>query len=151
MRMLCIDPGTPFGWALWEGAKLRRWGVEKSNARSWHQRSHECAVQLKYVILHTLPQRVYCEMPIYMSGHAAAAGGNLVKLCCTVGRFMEVCDGLGMPFFPVAVADWLGQLPEEAVRHRVRQIMGPKIDEIPSHALDGVAMGLHVLGKWPKG
>lgn len=150
MKMLCVDPGSsPWGWCLWDGMKLKRYGTERSNARSYHERSFECANQLRDVVRHTEPDKVIIELPKYMPGHAAAAGGNLVKLCFTVGRMMQVCDEIGI-FIVTVDPDWLGQLNDAAIRYRVEHVLGREhTQQIKAHAIDAVAMGLYVLGKWP--
>jgi hypothetical protein len=154
--VLTVDPGIPFGWALWsEAGSLVRWGVENvaANARDmpWQYKSERMAYALHILLTVNKVHGVYCELPTYMSGHAAASGGSLVKLCFTVGRFMQVCSDLAVPFRGIEVRDWLGQLTDKAIRHRVETVLPEYAPgTFKPHCIDAVGMGLHVLGKWPK-
>jgi hypothetical protein len=95
------------------------------------------------------PEAVYCERPTYMPGRAAAASGSFEKLCMLTGRFMEVVYRFGIPFIFVPVRDWMGQMTDVAIRHRVGRILGEEFTKsIPAHAIDAVGIGLHVLGRW---
>jgi hypothetical protein len=152
MKIVCIDPGTPFGFSVWEGQKFIR--AEKRmqpGRKTWNERSKDAANQLHSMLKATQPDVVYCEVPAYFEGHAAAAKGVLVKLCRTVGRFEQVCDDLGIEWVDVEVKDWLGQLDARAIRHRAEGVLGKEFCDryTDEHSLDAICIGLHVHGRWP--
>jgi len=112
----------------------------------------EAAKQLHVLLEQTKPSHVYIEEPTYIEGHAAAARGDLVKLCRTVGRLEQVCDECKVPCIMIPMRDWLGQLSSQQVRHRAEGLLGREfVAKYPGeHELDAVCMGLHVLDVWPK-
>jgi len=162
---LCIDPGTPFGFALWRQSvnfnKLphTRWSsymldagqIMQSDA-TWQGRSASAALQLDNLITRYSPQVTYIEEPTYIEGHAAAARGDLVKLCRTVGRMEQVCSSHDIPCVMIPMRDWLGQLNSKQVRHRAEGLLGSEfVAKYPGeHELDAICMGLYVLDVWPK-
>jgi hypothetical protein len=163
-NILCIDPGTPFGFAVWDQrasvasadelrAGLLAFGHRfQPGCKKWRDRSAAAARDLYGLIKKHEPVFVFMEEPIFMSGHAAADRGDLVKLCRTHGRFEQICDECLVPVVPVAVADWLGQLKAHQVRHRAEGILGKEFCDnyaTNEHALDAICIGLHVLGRWP--
>jgi hypothetical protein len=159
MKIMTIDPGTPFGWAVWHNVDDRHhygwfkptyFGVEKQILSTWSHRVTCAGEQLRSLITARQPNRIYCERPRYFQGHAAAARGSFEKLCMVVGYFMAViqCHGYELQF--VEVAEWMGQMNAEAIRHRAGRILGEDyVAPINEHALDAICIGLHVLGRWP--
>lgn len=147
---LFIDPGTPFGFCVWDDGELVTARRVPQSDPTWEERSSHAADQLSTILQHYKPRKVYCERPIQMGGHSRASDDNLIKLCLTVGRFVQVCDWLDIPV-ELVQASWLGQLTSKAIRYRVGQIIEGDVSSIPEHAIDSVAMALFVYGKWPRG
>lgn len=154
MRMLTIDPGVPFGWAIFEDGELDAYGKINPRIEDWQDRVEKAREMLGVEVIHQFRfiHKIYIERPVYMPGHAAADSDSLVKLCMTVGSFMSMCRVYGHRVEFIRVCDWLGQMSDKAIRHRVEGILGKEVtDAIPAHAIDATGMGLYVLGKWPGG
>lgn len=149
-KILVIDPGVPFGWALFNHAKLVAYAdCTQRHQTAWQDKADRAAEQFNSTLAFYLPQKVYCEEPFYIPGHAAADSGALVKLAMVVGRIMQITRQNKVPFEMIPVRTWLGQMTAVAVRHRVSQILGEDVVKgLGAHALDAVGMGLHIHGLW---
>lgn len=100
-------------------------------------------------------QEAYCEFPAFHGGSAGgqmvAARGDLVKLTFFVGYW--ACEMMSLSIVPkmVTVQEWKGQLPKSVCHRRIRSILnglgeGPDLDNMSTHVLDAVGIGLYVAG-----
>jgi hypothetical protein len=154
--VLSIDPGTPFGWAVWEEAAkpstvgVWRQGKTEGDFMAWLANTHKAAIQLRQLIGMFGIEVVVCEFPAFWEENAAALSGSLVKLTFLVGRFAEVAQeerSKTILFKPMQVRTWRGQLPDEAVKRRVQRYLNgdPITDSIKSHAWDAVGIGWYYI------
>lgn len=164
-KVLCVDPGTPFGFAVWRqsanlgsvpdhrlGDYVLKAGHRIQTKPTWRDRSAEAANQFYSVIKEHNPVMIFAEVPRYMEGHAAAARGDFAKLCRTFGRFEQIAAECLVPLIEVEVNDWMGQMKSHQVRHRAEGILGKDFcDQYPNeHTMDAICIGLHVFDRWPK-
>jgi hypothetical protein len=152
-RFLSIDPGIEFGWAFWNG------GRAPAATGVFHPEAHEdyfvrAASTAKYfgqlISIHAPIECVYCEWPSHMEGErggVTARGGSLVKLAYIVGVMAEASRQRRVPFVPVPVIQWKGQLSKENIQHHIRRILGERSClPFKSHAWDAVGIGLWARG-----
>lgn len=93
---------------------------------------------------------VFVELPMKfegVKGDMVSAKGDLVKLTFLVGAFYGVCQDLGIPFEPVPVIEWKGQLPKPVVEKRIRDALGVKrCTSFTADVWDAVGIGLYKKG-----
>jgi len=151
-NFISLDPGSAgTGFALFLSGKApyeTKILEYKNPEGTWQQRCDFICLALRHEIRQRSWLRaVYCEQPQYMStfkGITAAQSGSLFKLCTLYGRFIEIAYSLNVPFFPVEIPKYKGQLSKEQVKYRVSKILPGKV--YTSHALDAVSIGLWVKG-----
>jgi len=165
--LLAIDPGlNALGWALWRLVKKPKQGESLIRPPSvtgvittsrkltpWNR------LQQLLLRLETDPRQllsantVAVELASFRAGdavgHSAASRGDLGFLYIAVGAHAQQAWSRDIRFVPVPVQEWKGQLPKKATAARIERAIG-LVDgagnEIKSHAIDAVGIGLHVMG-----
>lgn len=150
---LAIDPGREFGIAAWNEEKIQFCSyvtspVEALN-KDWLYWVHCLFLGL---LMDRLKPRVIMEYPtafISNRGQTAIESGSLVKLSMSAGALAcAVCSGASSVEY-VKPQQWKGQLPKSVVEKRIKRklhkVQG--IDQIKSHAVDAVGIGLYGMGK----
>ncbi len=156
---LSIDPGiTGTGLAFWREGE---WSLRlppcaisiitpPATMRSWEEKEEYVASKVAQVLLKNYVTHVYCELPEYFAdahGVMVAKEGNLAKLILVVGMFWEAARHRDIPFHPIPVAQWKGQLPKFVVEERIRRIIPTVVALQPqSHAWDAIGIGLYAKG-----
>lgn len=148
---VAVDPGLRgTGWAAFRGGKLVAAGVLFCNSPApFQERAFVLARAVRDRSALYYSSRVVCEYPKFFGsagGHMVAASGDLLKLTFLVGAIGGAC--IPLPFIPIGVNDWKGQLPKEVVEERINRRYGiPKMRDlgVKSHAYDAVGIGLYYL------
>jgi hypothetical protein len=131
--------------------RVELWTIRgKDKEADWDWR---CALQ-GHRLLETLKawpiDWVYCELPCFFEsagGLMVASQNDLVKLAFLVGIYGGVCATRGVPFTPVPVAEWKGQLPKAVVNRRIVKILGEgACREFRQDIWDSVGIGLYAKG-----
>ena len=148
MRYVTVDPGlSGTGWAAWtEHWELIGHGVIRPPRKCPNR--NVCLSKLLYKFVKKYgPNKFWIEYPKKFDsakGDMVAARGDLVKLAALVGHFEAYLVSKKMKVEMLDVNIWKGQMPKEAVMHRIKRIL-PGIKPV-SHDWDAIGMGLHLRG-----
>lgn len=118
----------------------------------WQARARSLSEKLQTRIREYAPAAVYCEFPEFMdsaSGVMVATKGDLQKLTFVVGNFAQVCWNAGIPFYPILVNEWKGQMSKQKVELRIRKRLPDLVDQpykAVSHSIDAIGIGLFAKG-----
>jgi hypothetical protein len=147
-----VDPGVSgLGWAVWNDEQLEAYGNIYADKRytTWTARASEIELKFRQEVLLKYPlKKVYIEFPEYQTGatgHAANVKGDVLILACLIGFLGCSCLSMAIPWIPVLVSDWKGQLKKEIVELRIRKVI-PDL-KAKSHAVDAIGIGLWLQGK----
>lgn len=149
MAYLTIDPGLGgTGWAVWTNDWiLTDYGVVFAGTKNKINAKQDLAKKL-YAEIHSYNiKRAYIEYPAKFSGvkgDMVAGGGSLVKLAEFVGYLRAYLDMRKIETLAVPVIEWKGQMPKEAVKHRIRRVL-PEAKPT-SHDWDAIGIGLYLKG-----
>ena len=77
---------------------------------------------------------------------AAAKTGSTPKLCFLVGAFAKVAHDFAIPFRPVTVNEWKGQLSKPQAIRRIRKVLGCHANAYIRDEWDAVGIGLFLKG-----
>lgn len=157
---ISVDPGFHTGIALWDadewdqlvkpvGTHIIKIPKRIDLAREWPGKCEYVTEQF-YTLLGSLHQQnvdvqgVFCEMPEFLEsekGLASSRKGDVTHLAYLVGLFSGVCFVKKMPFTPVPVRTWIGQLKKDQVIRRIEKKIGVTY---PNHIADAVGLGLYL-------
>ena len=171
--IISIDPGVSgTGVAIWDAETwdicvppleiANLYGhVKKKNLSDLDAEDHftyqayDIADQLEPFLSRECLQ-VYCEYPALFAGsamsRACAVKGDLQKLTFIIGVFAGYCRrrAVPIPFKPVRVNDWKGQLPKDVVNRRIVKVIPNVLDLNPTtHSYDAIGIGLYAKGCMP--
>lgn len=166
---ITVDPGTEFtGVAIWN-AEPSSWEqleapVEVHLLRSrlvadapFEDRALDISHQFNIVVRNCTDIQlakvveIASELPGTFGGSAASMAasirGDIVKLAFMVGCIGRVSHAAGIPFRPVEVREWKGQMSKSLVERRIRDLLGrAQCSDFQRDIWDAVGIGLHLKG-----
>lgn len=155
--MITVDPGiVGTGVAFWGiNNVLRRTEIIKPKGKGIKRFDYLFRAMgdfIEYAIFDEFMEEgpIYCEEPTFMEsykGKVAARKGDLLTLNLSAAMIMAAAFHYNVQFELVPISKWKGTLPKEVVFERIRKIMGDKVTNVKSHALDAVGIGLYVQGR----
>ena len=152
MMKCTLDPGLMgTGYAIWDCQwRFQKAGIIKCSHEhkdeDWVERAEDIRFQLRRVVLQNNVNSGWLEYPAYFAsagGQMVAGRGDLLKLTFLTGILYTTFEDA----YLVPVNQWKGQLPKDVVEKRVRKILGKKIADYSSHAIDAIGIGLAVSGR----
>lgn len=173
---LTVDPGTDYtGVAAWEAGEdwtrsvpptstaLLRPNLPRS--ADWYERAMAQADELRRFIEalrkpvgrgfgggapRTRIVEMAIEWPEVWGGSAkadaAAKTGSTPKLCFLVGAFAHIAHDFAIPFRPVTVREWKGQLSKPQAIRRIRKVLGENCGDYQRDEWDAIGIGLFLKG-----
>lgn len=125
-RVITVDPGVRhFGWAFFEGNKLRQAGWKKPGGEQHFLLKNALAMRLLYDAYK--PEEVLIEMPkIYDVAHQKGDQTDIRNLAAAAGGMGGAVAGISVtPVYYVEPASWKGQVPKNIFCRRVWECLSP--------------------------
>lgn len=158
---ITVDPGYHMGLSVWDEAA---WGAvvgpittallsipRKLDAKlEWPQKCEYILTAFDKFLCNQLLMRKVVEVAVEMpqnlesqKGKVAARRDDVIHLAYLVGMMSGTCNMRGVPFRPVPVKEWIGQMHKALVIKRIEKRLGIVY---PNHIADSVGLGLYLKG-----